>query len=65
MVIITSKTIFNEKVGYYFFQVILLFWQRQKMVQHTKYKIEKHGRRKGGRGFSPWILKFLVKKGVF
>ena len=42
MVIITRKTILNEKVGYHFCQVILLFWLRQKMVQYTKYKIEEY-----------------------
>jgi len=32
VVIITLKTILNEKVGYYFCQVILLFWLRQKVI---------------------------------
>ena len=32
VVIITLKTILNEKVGYHFCQVILLFWLRQKVV---------------------------------
>ena len=40
MVIITLKTILNEKEGYHFGEVILLFWLRQKMVQYTKYIIE-------------------------
>jgi len=34
--IITLKTIWNEKVGYYFCQVSLFFWLRQE-VFHTKY----------------------------
>jgi len=38
MVIITLKTILNEKVGYHFCQVILLFWLRPKVVPYTKYK---------------------------
>jgi len=41
MVIMTHKTILNEKVGYHFCQVILLFWLRQKMVPYKKYKIMK------------------------
>ena len=32
VVIITLKTILDEKVGYHFCQVILLFWLRQKVV---------------------------------
>jgi len=40
VVIITLKTILNEKVGYHFCLVILLFWLRQ-MQFHKKYKIEK------------------------
>jgi len=28
MIIITPKTILNEKVGYHFCQVVLLFWLR-------------------------------------
>jgi len=32
VVIITLKTILNEKVGYYFCLVILLLWLRQKVV---------------------------------
>ena len=32
VVLITLKTILNEKVGYHFCQVILLFWLRQKVV---------------------------------
>jgi len=32
VVIITLETILNEKVGYHFCQVILLFWLRQKVV---------------------------------
>jgi len=32
VVTITLKTILNEKVGYHFCQVILLFWLRQKVV---------------------------------
>ena len=32
VVIITLKTILNEKVGYQFCQVILLLWLRQKVV---------------------------------
>jgi len=32
MVIITLKTILNEKVGYHFSQVILLFLLQQKVV---------------------------------
>jgi len=35
MAIITPKTILNEKVGYHFCQVILLFWLRQNMVPYT------------------------------
>jgi len=31
-VVITLKTILNEKVGYHFCLVILLFWLRQKVV---------------------------------
>jgi len=40
MVIITLKTILNEKVDYHFCKVIILFWLRQKVVSYTKYKIE-------------------------
>jgi len=32
VVIITLKTILNEKVGYHFCLAILLFWLRQKVV---------------------------------
>jgi len=32
----------NEKVGYQFCQVILLFWLRQKVVPYAKYKIQKY-----------------------
>jgi len=32
VVIITFETVLNEKVAYYFCLVILLFWQRQKVV---------------------------------
>jgi len=32
-----GKTILNEKVGYHFCQVILLFELRQKVVPYTKY----------------------------
>jgi len=32
VVIITLKTILNEKAGYHFCQVTLLFWLRQKVV---------------------------------
>jgi len=39
--LITLKIILNEKVGYHFCQVILLFWLRQKVVPHTKYKRKK------------------------
>jgi len=40
MVIVTLiKTILNEQVGYHFCQVIPLFWLRQKVLPHTKYKI--------------------------
>jgi len=39
MLIVTLKTILNEKVGYHFCQVILLFRLRQKVVPYTKYKI--------------------------
>ena len=46
MVIITPKTILNEKGGYRFWQVILLFWLRQKVVPYTKYKIQ--ARNQGG-----------------
>jgi len=38
MFIIALKTIVNEKVGYHFFQVILLFWLRQKVGLYTKYR---------------------------
>ena len=45
-VIITLKTLWwswpNEKVGYHFWQVILLFWLQQKVVSYTKYKIKKN-----------------------
>jgi len=34
-----GKTILNEKVGYHFCQVILLFELRQKVVPYTKYEI--------------------------
>ena len=37
-VIITLKIILNERVGYHFCQVILLFWLRQKVVPYTKYE---------------------------
>jgi len=36
VVIITLKTILNEKVGYHFCQVILLLWLRQKVVPQEK-----------------------------
>jgi len=39
VVIITLKTILNEKVGYQFHQLILLFWLRQKVVPYMKYII--------------------------
>jgi len=29
----------NEKVDYHFFQVILLFWLRQKVAQCTNYSV--------------------------
>ena len=38
MVLITLKTIFDEKVGHNFCQVILSFWLRQNVVPYTKYK---------------------------
>jgi len=41
MIIITLKTILNEKVGYNFCQVILLFWLQQKVVPNAKYEIQK------------------------
>jgi len=41
MVIITLKTILNEKFRYHFRQVILLFWLRQSVFPYTKYKVEK------------------------
>ena len=34
-----GKTILNEKVGYHFCQVILLFELRQKVIPYTKYEI--------------------------
>jgi len=40
MVTISHETILNEKVGYHFCQVILLFWLRQKVVPCTKYKMK-------------------------
>jgi len=39
MVTITLKTILNEKVGYNFCEVILLFWRRQKVFPYMKCKI--------------------------
>jgi len=30
-----------KKLGYHSWQVILLFWLRQKVVPYTKYKISK------------------------
>jgi len=41
MVIITLRTNLNEKVGYNFCQVILVFWLQQEVVPYTKYKIFK------------------------
>jgi len=40
MVIITLETILNENVGYHFWQVILLFWLRQKWfhIRNLKYR---------------------------
>jgi len=38
MVIITLKTIFNEKLGYHFCEVILSYWLLQKVVLYRKYK---------------------------
>ena len=35
MVIITLKTILNEKIGYRFCQVILLFWLQQNLVPYS------------------------------
>jgi len=41
MVILTLKIlILNEKVGYHFCHVILLFWLRQKVVPYTKYTVK-------------------------
>jgi len=43
LVVITFKTILNEKVGYHFCQVILSFWLRQEVVTCMKCnKIEKY-----------------------
>jgi len=39
MMIITLKTILNEKVGYQFHQLILLFWLQQTVVPYMKYII--------------------------
>jgi len=39
MVTNTLETILNEKVGYHFCQVILLFWLLQHVVPCMKYKI--------------------------
>jgi len=41
MVIITLKSILNEKVGHHFCQVILFFWLRKKVFPYAKYKIQK------------------------
>jgi len=41
MVIITLKTILNEKAGYHFCQPIIVYWLRQKLVPYTKYKTKK------------------------
>jgi len=38
MVIITLKTILNENGDYHLCLVNLLFWPRQKMIPHTKYR---------------------------
>jgi len=38
MAVFTLKTILNEKVGYHFCPVILLFWLQQKVVPDMKYK---------------------------
>ena len=42
MVIITLKTILNEKIGYNFCQVILSFWLREKVVPYKNYEIQKY-----------------------
>ena len=42
VVIITFKSILNEKVSYHFCQVILIFWLQQKVVPYTKYKIKNY-----------------------
>jgi len=39
MVIITLKTVLNEKGGYNFCQVILSFWLWQRVVPYTKHTI--------------------------
>ena len=42
MIITTLKKFLNEKVGYHFCQVTLLFWLLQKAVPYTKYKMKKN-----------------------